>query len=61
MCDLCRQEPCAWGCPNADFSRERKICAWCDNPIWENVYYDIDGDTVCVECVDMCRRYTYDE
>ncbi|MBQ3133916.1 MAG: hypothetical protein IJC17_06570 [Clostridia bacterium] len=55
MCEICLQTPCASGCPNAAIVPERRICAWCDSPIFDEYYYDIDGDTVCAECLEECR------
>ena len=59
MCELCLQEPCAWGCPNAGIAREHRVCTWCDNHIVDAYYYDVFGDCVCAECMDLCRRERY--
>ena len=54
------QEPCAWGCPNAGLLREHPVCSWCCEPIMDAAYYDVDGDIVCTDCMEACRRYTFD-
>jgi len=56
MCELCNESPCRSGCPNAPVDKTRHICAWCDEPIFDNVYFLIDGEPVCPDCVDECRR-----
>ena len=58
MCEICLQSPCASGRPHAAIKQERKLCAWCDSPIFDEYYYDIDGDVVCAECVEECRCVT---
>ena len=37
---------------------EEKVpkCAWCGQPLGDT-YYQINGDDVCEECIDSCRRY----
>ena len=60
MCELCMQEPCAWGCPNAGLLREHPVCSWCCEPIMDAAYYEVDGDIVCTDCMEACRRYTFD-
>ena len=57
MCELCHEEPCLSGCPNAPVDTSRRICAWCDEPIFDDLYFSIDGEPVCSDCVDDCRRY----
>lgn len=59
MCELCHESPCLFNCPNAPeaspIDEHRLICAWCDEPIFDEVYYLIDGDSVCADCVEECR------
>lgn len=31
-------------------------CVWCGQPLGDT-YYQINGDDVCEECIDSCRRY----
>lgn len=31
-------------------------CAWCGSTLGDT-YYQINGDDVCEECIDSCRRY----
>lgn len=57
MCEICHETPCLSGCPNAPVGKDRFICAWCDNPIFEDGYYLIDGEPVCSDCVEDCRRF----
>ncbi len=48
--------------PVADFDRydaeqaeaEEKLphCAYCGEPIYDEYYYEIDGDIVCKDCLD---------
>lgn len=37
---------------------EEKVpkCAWCGETLGDT-YYQINGDNVCEECIDSCRRY----
>ncbi len=32
--------------------RELPHCEYCDEPIVDDFYYDINGDIVCAECLD---------
>lgn len=31
-------------------------CMWCGQPLGDT-YYQINGNDVCEECIDSCRRY----
>ena len=57
MCELCHETPCLPGCPNAPVDKSRLICAWCDEPIFDDQYFSIDGEPVCSDCVEECRRF----
>lgn len=60
MCEICHETPCHFSCPNAPVDTSRRICAWCDEPIFGDEYYCIDGEAVCGDCVEECRRYDED-
>lgn len=34
------------------------VCDWCGETINDDSYYDINGDIVCPDCIDDCRRST---
>ena len=55
MCEICHGVPSASDKSEA-FASPRRICAWCDEPIFDDVYFLIDGEPVCSDCVDECRR-----
>ena len=38
--------------------RSRPVCAWCGEPIQEEMCYDIAGELVCENCIDDCRTET---
>lgn len=34
------------------------ICSWCGEKIYEgDSYYDINGETVCYDCIDRCEKF----
>ncbi|MBR3289567.1 MAG: hypothetical protein IKI63_02185 [Clostridia bacterium] len=37
-------------------AHDRPACAWCHEPIMAAEYYSIDGEAVCRDCVEACRR-----
>lgn len=37
-------------------AHDRPACAWCHEPIVGTEYYSIDGEAVCRDCVEACRR-----
>ena len=39
----------------------RPICAWCEEPIWHDRAYRIDGNWVCPDCLKEAEEYFYDE
>lgn len=39
-------------------ARKRPKCDECDNTIWDEYYYNMNGRILCPSCVDECRRYT---
>lgn len=44
----------------ADLEEEgarRPRCCECDSPIWDDEYYQIDGQAYCKECMDGHIRY----
>jgi hypothetical protein len=57
MCEICHRTPCHPQCPNAEEPAPVAECAWCKEPIYEgDEYYDINGDTICTECIDECKK-----
>lgn len=37
------------------------VCAYCDNPIQDECYYEIEGETICEECLNAnFRKYVCD-
>lgn len=37
------------------------VCYWCENPITDDFYYDIDGECLCENCLnDRYRKYNAD-
>lgn len=57
--------------PHADFDRwdadqERRlkrlpVCADCGEPIQDDHYYDINGEAICPECLDVNYRRETDD
>lgn len=35
----------------------RPVCACCDNPVWEEYFYRINGEIWCPDCVEETREY----
>jgi hypothetical protein len=57
MCEICHHTPCVGGCPNAPEPIPVYECAWCEKPILVgDEYYDINGDRICDECIQGCRK-----
>ena len=62
MCDICRQTPCDFRCPNFDEDDYfHKHCVVCNNAIFFNnsglcdeEYYFIDNDYICYD--DACLK-----
>ena len=49
-----------------DAEQQRKLerlpkCDYCDNPIIEEFYYDLDGDIVCEDCLDRFFKKAVDD
>lgn len=40
---------------NCDYDDRSVRCAWCGENIFDK-YYQIDGDSVCAECIEQCER-----
>ena len=56
MCEICRQNPCAAGCPNND-EKPLLYCSICNIGIYaEDTYYEIAGMVYCEDCTYDCRR-----
>ena len=56
MCEICRQYPCAAGCPNND-DEPLFYCRICDSPIYAGEdYYEIDDTIYCEDCVHDSRK-----
>lgn len=55
MCSVCRRDPCAAGCPNADEPIQKHVCSMCGYGIYEgDRYYDGPKGYYCEDClVDM--------
>lgn len=49
MCEICRQTPCAPGCPNAEPPKPYR-CVWCDKMIEADYVHKIGKDWVCEGC-----------
>lgn len=39
----------------------RPVCSYCDNPIQDDFFYEIDCEIVCAECLEMHFRRTVEE
>lgn len=58
-------DPCADARRHQD-EQERElsklpVCTYCDNPIQEDTYFDINGECVCTECLnEHHRKWTSD-
>lgn len=47
-------------CHNTNGCDERVICDHCDEEIYDDYYYCIDGTDLCLECLnDLYRRSAY--
>ncbi len=56
MCNVCLQNPCHPRCPNADEPPVVHKCLHCGEDISVgDVYYDIDGEPWCEECIRFAR------
>ena len=40
---------------------ERQLCDYCDNYIYNNHYYNINGDIICPKCMEECFKKEVDE
>ena len=59
MCNICRQTPCAAGCPNND---EEPIveCSICGRGIYDgDDYYELGGVIYCESCTYDNRHSAY--
>ena len=57
MCEICRQNPCAAGCPNYD-EEPLMYCEGCDKPIYQDdVYYEVNDIILCEDCIYDCMRH----
>ena len=53
MCSVCRRNPCAAGCPNAEEPKPIHICKECGYGIYEgDHYYDGPDGYYCEECLE---------
>ena len=56
--------------PISDFNRhqedmdrqleERPRCSQCDEPIQEDFCFEINGEAICIGCMENFRKYTTD-
>lgn len=65
MCDLCFNEPCLNGCPNASEPEPICVCDFCGEEIYEGDEYVSVGDTYCycTNCATLtvAERDEFDE
>lgn len=40
---------------------KRPKCSWCEEPIWDDRAYKIDGEWVCLHCIEECEEYVWDD
>ena len=40
---------------------KRPKCSWCEEPIWEDEAYKIDGNWICKTCMEDCKEYIWEE
>ena len=56
MCKICKQNPCAAGCPNFE-DKPLFFCDKCECEIFaDETYYEICGNIFCEDCVIGGRR-----
>ena len=57
MCDLCRNYPCDFRCPNVEESKSNYYCSICGNGIQNGEEYIVndDNDYAHWECVDYAK------
>ena len=65
MCEYCHRNPCLSRCPNAPEPPILYECSCCGKEIYEgDIYYNIDGDAWCEECIldarEEAERETYE-
>ena len=41
----------------SEMEEEILFCHWCNNLVESDIYYEINGNIVCEDCIDGCRRY----
>ena len=42
-------------------AKRRPKCTWCEEPIWDDRAYKIDGEWVCLHCIEACEEYVWDD
>nr|DAI50001.1 MAG TPA: Rubredoxin loop, ELECTRON TRANSPORT [Caudoviricetes sp.] len=58
MCAECRQIPCDPRCPNAPDPDPDYICDRCGEPVYDNLYYEMDnGGRECPNCNERRERW----
>ena len=40
---------------------KRPKCSYCEEPIWDDEAYKIDGEWVCKSCMDDCKVNVWDD
>lgn len=56
MCEICRQNPCAAGCPNND-EEPLLECSICGTGIFEgDNYFEINDTIICEDCTLECQH-----
>lgn len=57
ICDICRQTPCDFRCPNAPEPPAMFVCSECNGTIREgDDYLEHLGEQICEECVKWLWR-----
>ncbi len=52
MCEVCRHDPCAAGCPNAPDPEPVHICSECKEGIYEGSrYFPGPQGPICLDCI----------
>lgn len=53
MCDICRNTPCHYRCPNAKEPEIKYTCAYCNEGIEAGEeYYSMEGKRYHMECLE---------
>lgn len=58
MCEICRQTPCNYRCPNYSPTSSHKICLFCEDAILDGEEYieNPDGECIHFECIPGIRQ-----